>query len=138
MKIVFNDIKTGQSFQKEVEAGKQAQLLGKKIGDAIEGGLIGLDGFKLKLTGGSNKDGVPMRSDIKGQRRTKAVVTHGVGAPHLKKGQRALKIYSGNTISQDSMQLNTAISEYGTKALSELGFTPKAKTGEKKEEQEKK
>jgi len=52
MKIVFSEGKN--SFQKDYE-GKS--LLGKKIGEEFEGGLIGLDGYKLKITGGSTKEG---------------------------------------------------------------------------------
>ena len=70
MKLVFNDPKSGHAFQKEIEKGKEGQLLGKKIGDKIPGALIGLDGYELQITGGSTNDGTPLRGDIPGARYT--------------------------------------------------------------------
>src|SRR3989344_2742013 len=57
----------GKSYQTE----KDAPLAGKKIGDVFEGSLIGLPGYKLAITGGSDKSGFPMRNDIEGQARKK-------------------------------------------------------------------
>ena len=134
MKIVVNDVKTGHSFQKEVEKNRESLLLGKKIGAELDGGIVGLEGYKLTLTGGSDKDGTPMRSDIAGQKKTSAVIGRGCGARGLAKGARLKKRVCGNTISQNIVQVNARIKEYGSKPLAELGFVAKAK--EKKEAKE--
>ena len=45
---------------------KQAQpLVGLKIGDVFDGTVLGLGG-KIRITGGSDKSGVPMRQDVHG------------------------------------------------------------------------
>ena len=146
MKIVINDVKTGNSFQKEVEKTREGLLIGKKIGAEIDGGVIGLDGYKLVITGGSDKDGTPMRYDVAGQKKTSAVIGRGCGARGLAKGARVKKRVCGNTVSQNIIQLNAHIKDYGAKPLGELGFTPKAKevksaggetAGAKKEEKKK-
>ncbi|MFH0973580.1 MAG: 30S ribosomal protein S6e [Candidatus Micrarchaeota archaeon] len=131
MKIVVNDVKTGHSFQKEVEKNRESLLLGKKIGTELEGGIVGLEGYKLVIAGGSDKDGTPMRSDIAGQKKTSAVIGRGCGARGLAKGARLKKRVCGNTVSANIVQINARIKEYGSKPLSELGFVAKAK--EKKE-----
>lgn len=133
MKVVINDVKTGQSFQRELDKAKEGQLLGKKLGETMEGGLVGLEGYTLVIRGGSSKDGVPMRSDVHGQRRVSALLSGGTGVRGLKRGQRVKKAVFGSTISADIVQLNTMIKEYGAKKLEELGFVPKPKEAKKAE-----
>ena len=43
------------SYQLEVDDGKQ--LNGLKIGEEFDGQIVGLDGYTLKITGGSDKNG---------------------------------------------------------------------------------
>ncbi|MEM4255352.1 MAG: S6e family ribosomal protein [Candidatus Norongarragalinales archaeon] len=131
MKIVFSEGK--QSFQKDYE-GKA--LVGKKIGDEFEGGIIGLDGYKLKITGGSAKDGSPMHPAIAGQKRLKAVLGRGIGTRHLPRGKKLKKGVAGNTVSESVTQINAKITAKGSKTLAELGFTPKPKGEKKAEEKE--
>lgn len=131
MKIVINDVKTGHSFQKEVDKNKEGLFIGKKIGAEFDGGVVGLEGYKLVIAGGSDKDGTPMRGDVAGQKKTSAVIGRGCGARHLAKGARLKKRVCGNTVSQNIVQVNARIKDYGSKPLAELGFVPKPK--EKKE-----
>jgi small subunit ribosomal protein S6e len=130
MKIVFSEGKN--SFQKEYE-GKA--LVGKKIGEEFEGGLIGLDGYKLKITGGSTKEGFPMHHSVPGQSRKKVVLGRGIGVRNLPKGKKIKKTVAGNIISDIINQINAKITSKGTKSLEEMGFKPKPK--EKKAEEKK-
>ena len=127
MKVVINDPKAGQSFQRELEAGKASQLLGKKIGEQVEGSIVGLPGFGLQITGGSDADGTPMRFDAPASRKVRALLTRGPGVRHLRKGQRMKKAVVGNTISDRTAQVNAKIATYGSQPLAELGFVPKTK-----------
>jgi small subunit ribosomal protein S6e len=133
LKIVVNDVKTGHSFQKEVEKNRESLFIGKKIGAEIDGGIVGLEGYKLVIAGGSDKDGTPMRGDIAGSRKTHAVIGRGCGARHLAKGARVKKRFCGNTVSANVVQVNARIKDYGSKPLAELGFTPKPKEEKAKE-----
>lgn len=139
MKIVINEVKTGHSFQRELDKAKETQLIGKKIGDKIEGELVGLEGYTLQITGGSDKDGFPMRRDIRGQRRTFAYIQSGAGVRKAKKGEKPKKMVTGSTVNQSTMQLNTKVVQEGTKKLEELGFvfTPKSKEEREKAKAEK-
>ncbi|MBI5635689.1 30S ribosomal protein S6e [Candidatus Micrarchaeota archaeon] len=137
MKIIFGS-KSGQSFQKEVEKQKEGQVVGKKIGEALDGGIIGLEGYELTITGGSDASGFPMRSDIAGQRRTNAVLSSGTGIGKVPKGVRLKKRVVGNTVSQSISQVNCKITKEGSKKLDELGFVPKPKEEKPAEEAAKK
>ncbi|MFH0923045.1 MAG: S6e family ribosomal protein [Candidatus Micrarchaeota archaeon] len=129
MKIVFSEGK--ESFQKDYE-GKT--LIGMKIGEEFDGGLIGLDGYKLKISGGSNKEGTAMRVDVKGTGKTKALLSGGPGIRFLRKGKRVKKMVAGNTVSDRTAQVNAKITAKGSKTLADLGFTPKPKEAKKAEE----
>jgi small subunit ribosomal protein S6e len=131
VKIVVNDVKTGNSFQKEVDKNKEGLFIGKKIGAEFDGGIVGLEGYKLVISGGSDKDGTPMRFDVAGQKKSSAVIGRGCGARGLAKGVRVKKRVCGNTVSGNIVQINARIKDYGSKPLAELGFVAKPK--EKKE-----
>lgn len=136
LKIVIADPKTGNCFQKELDKAKEAQLIGKKIGETFDGGIVGLPGYTLEISGGSDKDGFPMRPEISGTRRVTAFISSGAGIRRVRKGLRRKKTVVGNTVSAQIVQVNTKIKEFGQKPLEELGFVAKQKekTGEKQEE----
>jgi small subunit ribosomal protein S6e len=127
MKIVIGDAKTGASWQRELEKSQEAQLYGRRVGEAFDGGIVGLEGYSLKITGGSDRDGTPMRGEIKGPARTKALLSEPPGVRSLRKGEKRRKLVRGNTVSADVVQINAVISNYGSKGLEELGFASKAK-----------
>ena len=135
MKVVVSDSKTGKGYQREVAKEKYSAFIGKKIGDTVEGGIVGLNGYTLKITGGSDKDGIPMLPELPGTRKTKALLKKGPGVRKLLKGERRKKMVFGNTVSESIVQLNTKIAEYGAQGLEELGFVLQPK--EKKAQEEK-
>ena len=113
-KFVVSD-KT-KSYQLEKETGI---VIGKKIGDVFDGEAIGLNGYQLQITGGSDKDGFPMRPDIEGQLRKRIVVGPGIGFKG-EKGQRKRKMLRGNMIAEDIVQINCKVVKKGDKPLEEL------------------
>jgi len=117
VKLVVSDPKSKRAFQKEVE---EANLLGKKLGEKISGEAFGLTGYEIEVTGGSDKDGFPMRKDLPGTARKRLVLTAGTGFHPKRKGQRKRKSVRGNTISQDIAQVNAKVVKAGAKAINEL------------------
>lgn len=81
------------------------QLLGLEIGNETDAVVVGLNG-KLKITGGSDKSGVPMRGDIHGASRKRILLSKGVGLQDVEIGQRVRKLMRGNTISEEIYQVN--------------------------------
>lgn len=103
-KLTVSDNK-GKSITKELKDTEGNPLLGLQIGNETDAAIIGLAG-KLKITGGSDKSGVPMRSDIHGASRKYVLLSKGIGLQDAGKGERVRKLIRGNTISEEIYQLN--------------------------------
>lgn len=117
VKFVVSDPKTRKAWQIERDA---SFLYGKRIGDKFDGSLIGLPGYVLEITGGSDKDGFPMRADLNGTVRKKLLLSSGPGYKPKRKGVRKRKMVRGNTIAEDIAQINCKVIAYGDKSLEEL------------------
>ncbi|PIN98668.1 MAG: 30S ribosomal protein S6e [Candidatus Diapherotrites archaeon CG10_big_fil_rev_8_21_14_0_10_31_34] len=130
MNIVLSDPKTRKAFGKKVET--TALLLNKKIGEQVKLDSIGLEGYEAKISGGSDKQGFPMRTDIPGIARKKIFIKGGIGFHPKRKGERKRVSVRGNTISEETEQVNLVITKQGTKKLEEI--FGKEITEDKKEE----
>ena len=100
----MSDIK-GKSITKELKDTEANSLLGLQIGSETDAAIVGLSG-KLKITGGSDKSGVPMRQDFHSPARKYILLTKGVGLQDTEKGLRKRKLVRGNTISDEIFQVN--------------------------------
>jgi small subunit ribosomal protein S6e len=143
-KIVVADPKTKRTYQKEAGY-KESGLLGRKIGDKIKGEFLGLHGYELQLTGGSDKQGFPMRPDIPGAIRKKVLLTGAPGFHPTTEGERRRRLVRGNTLSEEIVQVNMKVVAYGKDSLAKLfgkeelkeekEAAKEKKEGQKKEEQ---
>jgi len=131
MNIVISDPKTGKAYGKKIET--TALLLNKKIGEEVKLDSIGLEGYTAKVTGGSDKQGFPMRTDIPGMMRKKIFTGKGTGFHPERKGQRKRISVRGNIIGEETEQVNLAITKQGSKKLEEI-FKTEEKPAEVKEE----
>ena len=114
-------ISEGQnSYQLEIEAADSKKLIGLKIGEEFDASDVGLEGYKLRITGGSDKNGFPMKKDVEGPRRIRSLLSGGVGFQPKRKGQRRRKTVRGNTVSDQIVQINTMVVEKGSKNIEEL------------------
>ena len=104
-KLVVSDPRTGKSEAQEVKDAGAQQLVGRKIGDVIDGASIGLTG-KIMITGGSDKAGFPMRGDTLGGGKNYVLLTRGVGYRTREKGTKKRKLVRGNTVTEETYQLN--------------------------------
>jgi small subunit ribosomal protein S6e len=103
-KLTISD-KKGKSLSKELKDREANSLIGLHIGNELDAAVIGLAG-KIKITGGSDKSGMPMRSDIYGSARKPVLLSKGVGLQNIEKGQRRRRLIRGNTISEEIYQIN--------------------------------
>ena len=133
-KVVVNDIKSGKSHQVQVSGHHANSLIGKKIGDEVDGIFIELPGYKLAITGGTDKDGFPMRKDFPGIRRRRLLLSNSLGFKTTEGGLRKKKSIRGNTVSTDIVQINMKVTKFSAKPIDQLLKSDKEK-GEKKEEQ---
>jgi len=136
----------GKSYSLKITGNNHAQMLGKRIGDVVDGLFVGegdktLSGYKLEITGGSDKTGTPMRRDLEGGNRQSILVTQSTGykgqiVVEKKKGGdkkrfrykpdglRKRRTFRGNTITQDTRQINLRVVESGKKPLETILAAP--------------
>jgi small subunit ribosomal protein S6e len=127
-KVIVSDPEAGTSKTVELEEARAAPLIGKRIGETIDGSAIDLPGHKAQITGGSDKDGFPMRPSVHGGVRRRIVLSGGVGFNPQKEGMRRRKTIRGNVITDEIVQINAKIIEKPKQAKEGK------KTKEKKEE----
>ncbi|MBS7660236.1 30S ribosomal protein S6e, partial [Candidatus Bathyarchaeota archaeon] len=87
-KVILSDPTEGISKSIELEGHRAAPLIGRKIGDIIDCTVLGLPGWKAQITGGSDKDGFPMRPDVHGGVRRDVILSEGPGFNPKKEGER--------------------------------------------------
>ena len=110
-KVIVSDPETGTSKVVELEESRATPLIGRKIGEVIDGAIVDLPAHKLKIAGGSDKDGVPMRPSVHGGVRRNVILSGGVGFNPHNKGERKRKAVRGNVITDEIVQINTKIVE---------------------------
>ena len=120
-KVNVGDPATKKTYKVELKGDDAEKLIGKRIGDTFRGELIGLSGYELTITGGSDKAGFPMRPSVPGMARKKLLLSEGIGFhPKKYKGQRRRKSVHGNTVSLNLVQLNTKVTKTGAQPVDKL------------------
>ena len=104
----------------QIEVDETKAFNGLVIGDEFDGGLVGLDGYTLKITGGSDKNGFTMKKDVSGTRRIKSLLSGGIGYHPKSDGVKRRKTVRGNTIADDIVQVNTVVVSAGSKAIADI------------------
>ena len=119
-KLAISDPKTGKAVQYELDDVKTNALVGKQVGDIIEGDLIGLPGYKLKITGGSDAAGFPIRPDVHGSGKKRVLIKGPPGFKPKRKGIARRKTVRGRELGLDIAQVNMRVEEKGSTELEEL------------------
>jgi small subunit ribosomal protein S6e len=119
-KCVVSDPKDGKSYQVEVKGHHANALVGKKIGEEVDGLFVRLPGYKVQIVGGSDKEGFPMRPDLPGIARRKVLVSAGFGYEPDRAGKRKRKSMRGNTITLDIIQVNLKVMKHGAKPIPDM------------------
>jgi len=98
-----------KAWQITITSPEADQLIGLKIGDQFDGSLVGLSGYKLEIRGGSDNSGFPMLPTLPGPVKKKVLLSGPPGFHPREKGERRRKTVRGNTITHDTVQINTVI-----------------------------
>jgi small subunit ribosomal protein S6e len=109
--LIVSDPVNGTSQRIELEDQQLRPLIGTRIGQVIDGTIAGLQGYKIKLTGGTDRHGIPMRPDVHGSAKARIVLSGGVGYKPKKKGERKRKVVRGNIVSLETTFLNFVIED---------------------------
>ena len=136
-KVIINDIKNGKSHQVQISGHHANSLIGKKIGDEVDGIFVQLPGYKLILSGGTDKNGFPMRKDFPGMGRRRLLLSKSKGFNAKENGLRKKKSIRGNTINQDIVQINMKVTKYSSKPIDKLIIKEDKDKKEEENKQEK-
>ena len=106
-KLIISDRK-GRTIAQELKDRTAQPLLGTKVGSIIDSSIVGIAGGKLKITGGSDRSGTPMRPDVHGGVKKYVLLSTGVGN---RSEARVRKLVRGNMVTEEIYQLNTMLVE---------------------------
>jgi small subunit ribosomal protein S6e len=106
-KLIVSD-KKGRSMAQELKDRTAQPLLGTKVGSIIDSSIVGVAGGKLKITGGSDRTGTPMRPDVHGGVKKYVLLSTGVGN---RSEARVRKLVRGNMVTEEIYQLNSMLIE---------------------------
>ena len=109
-KVIVSDINNGKSLVKELKDQNAQFLVGSKIGDVLQGSSLGVNG-QIKITGGSDKAGFPMRSDVLGGGKKRILISGGTGFNPSIKGEKVRKLVRGTVITDEIYQINVSLVE---------------------------
>ena len=104
-KIVISDAKTGKSEVLEAKDAIAQLFVGRRLGDTVDMSAVGQN-YKVKITGGSDKAGFPMRADILGGGKRYVLLTEGVGFRNAVEGEKRRKLVRGGLVTDEIYQLN--------------------------------
>jgi len=110
-KVIVSDPEAGTSKVVELEEARAAPFIGRKVGETIDGSVVDLPAHKVQITGGSDKDGVPMRGNVHGGVRRSVVLSGGPGFSPKNKGERKRKTVRGSVVTDEIVQINMKIVE---------------------------
>jgi len=119
-KVVVSDPKTGRAYNVDASGGAAGAIVGKRIGDEVDAGTLGLAGYRIQITGASDRTGISAKKGIPGAGRKKILLSGGIGFHPTMDGERRRKTVRSNEITQDFVQINAQVTTYGEKSLDEL------------------
>ena len=135
LKVVVSDPKTGRAYNVDAGTGAAGAIVGKNIRDEVDAGPLGLAGYKIMITGGSDQTGTPARKSLPGAGRKKLLLAEGVGFHAKMEGERRRKLIRAHQVTPEFVQVNARVTAYGEKTLDEL--FPKVEGAEKKTKEKK-
>ena len=118
--VVVGDAEDGDSYSFEVDGQDANRFIGRSIGETVDGDAVGLPGYELEITGGSDNTGRPMREDVSGAGTRAILSTGGVGFKPDVKGERKRITVRGAEISEETRQINAKIVAEGDQSIDEL------------------
>jgi len=113
--VVVGDA-AGDTRQFDVDGQDANRFLGRDLGEEVDGGAVGLDGYTLALTGGSDDAGRPMREDVAGNDLKELLLEGGVGYEPSRDGERKRVTVRGREVSEATAQVNATVADGGTLA----------------------
>jgi small subunit ribosomal protein S6e len=118
--VAVSDPEDGMTYQVDVSDQDANRFIGRELGEEVDGGAVGLNGYTLELTGGSDNAGRPMRADVGGTTLSELLLEGGTGYNPQREGERKRVTVRGREVSDDTRQINAAIVSRGDTPVAEL------------------
>ena len=118
--VAVSDPESGTTYQVDVAEQDANRFIGKDLGEEVDGGAVGLPGYTLELTGGSDNAGRPMREDVRGSALKELLLEDGTGYDPSRDGERKRVTVRGREVSDDTRQINARIVGRGGDPVEEL------------------
>ena len=118
--VAVSDPESGHTYQIEVDGQDANRFIGRELGEEVDAGAVGLDGYTLELTGGSDTAGRPMRPDGRGVQTQSIMSDGGVGYEPTTDGERKRITLRGREVSDETRQINAKIVARGSDDVEDL------------------
>jgi len=118
--VAVADPEDGMTYQIDVSDQDANRLIGRDLGEEVDGSAVGLNGYTLELTGGSDNAGRPMRGDVRGPNLKSVMLEGGTGYNPSRDGERKRVTVRGREVSDDTRQINARIADRGGQPVDEL------------------
>ncbi|MDG5775529.1 30S ribosomal protein S6e [Haloarculaceae archaeon H-GB2-1] len=118
--VALSDPESGKTYQLDVDGQDANRFMGKELGEEVDGSAVGLSGYTLELTGGSDKAGRPMRDDVRGTALKELLLEGGTGYNPSREGERKRVTVRGREVSDETRQLNASIVGRGSESVEDL------------------
>ncbi len=118
--VAVSDPESGETHQIDVADQDANRFIGREIGEEVDGAAVGLSGYTLEVTGGSDDAGRPMRGDVKGAELKELLLEGGTGYHPERDGERKRITVRGREISDATRQINAQITARGDEDVADL------------------
>jgi small subunit ribosomal protein S6e len=118
--VAVSDPESGQTYQLDASGQDANRFMGKELGEEVAGSAVGLDGYTLELTGGSDDAGRPMRGDVRGSSLKELLLEGGTGYHPDRDGERKRVTVRGREIGDATRQINARIAARGDEDVEDL------------------
>jgi small subunit ribosomal protein S6e len=118
--VAVSDPEDGTTHQIEVTDQDANRFVGREIGDEVDGGAVGLDGYTVEITGGSDDAGRPMREDVRGSDLQNVLLEGGTGFNPTSDGERKRVTVRGREVGDATRQINVVVTGRGSTPVEDL------------------
>ena len=118
--VVVGDPDDGATHAFDVDGQDANRFVGRSVGETVDGSAVGLSGYELEITGGSDTSGRPMREDVGGSETAAVLLEGGVGFEPTVDGERKRVTVRGAEISDETRQINAKIVARGEESIEDL------------------
>ncbi|MFP9193789.1 30S ribosomal protein S6e [Natronosalvus vescus] len=119
--VVVGDPESGLAHQLEAEGQDANRFIGKELGEEVDGSAVGLDGYTLELTGGSDNAGRPHNETVAGSQLKEVLMKERqTGYKPDREGERRRITARGRELSDETAQINATIVARGDESVESL------------------